>query len=212
MWPRFLMLLIPLLAHDAAREAKAQAGLASPMVNTAIYREGQVRRSSAHFADWTLVCDEIIALKQRFCSLRAKPSSNPYVAALSIDVSTGDNGRPAALLHLPLAVSVAFGVEVAVDSRSNAGLWRKSRTPIKVEAARVAIDTCDEQECLAAWSLPASSIQALNASAGLHFTFCATQTDPLEFAVDLRRQSCRVKTLGFVSGLGFRDAIEASMR
>lgn len=200
-----------LLGPAAAVRADPAAvpSFASPMVDPSLFRDGAVRRSTGRFGFWTVTCDEVAGLNQRFCSLKAAAARNPYGQTVAVDVSTDDDGRPAALLHLPLAVSVPFGVRVATAPRVAApGRGRR----IAPTGRTVAIARCDARECLAVLSLAPSDLTALDGGAGLTLTTCATRPGGLEFATDLARSGCAVRLASPLSGAGFRAAVQASLR
>lgn len=202
---KFLSVCV-LLALGATAHADESAGLTSPMMNRAIFRDGQVQRLTGQFGAWTVVCDEIASLKQRYCSLRSSTLRTSDGRGTVVDVSTGDDGKPAALLHLPVAVSVAFGVSVDAGTVAVKG----SRT---AKAQRkLTIVTCNDKECLAVWNLRAPDIQALNTGSGVTFTVCTTRPGNLEFATDLRQKSCAAKMAGLLPSTGFKEAIQASVR
>lgn len=209
---RALLTVLALLRAGAAwAEPAAATAFASPMVDLSLYRDGAVHRLSGRFAAWTVTCDEIAGLGRRFCSLKAAAIRPGDGRTVPVDVSTGDDGRPAALLHLPLAVSIPFGVRVApADPPPATG-------PHGGKAARsrsrtVAIASCDGRECLAVWSLAPADLRSLDAGVGLTLTYCAARPGALEFAPDLDRRGCGVVLATVLSGLGFRDAVQASLK
>ena len=193
-----------LVLGTAAHADEIDSGLASPMMNRAIFRDGQVQRLTGQFGAWTVVCDEVTSLKQRYCSLRASTLRTSDGRSAVVDVSTGDDGKPAALLHLPVAVAVAFGV--SVDAAP--GEVRSARTAKAQQ--KLTIATCNGRECLAVWNLRALDIQALNTGSGVTLTFCTPRAGKLEFATDLRQKSCAAKMAGLLPSAGFKEAIQAS--
>ena len=201
---KFLMVCAALALATTASADEIDAGLTSPMMNRAIFRDGQVQRFTGQYGAWTVVCDEVASLKQRYCSLRSSTLQTSDGRAAVVDISTGDDGKPAALLHLPVAVSVAFGVSVDAEIAAVKG---RSKTQAQ---QKLIIATCNGRECLAVWNLRAVDIQALNAGGGVTITVCTTNPGKLEFATDLRQKSCANKMAGLLPSKGFHEAVQAS--
>lgn len=208
---RALLVSVALLGPMPARADPAASAFASPMVDLSLYRDGAVHRLSGRFGTWTVTCDEIARLGRRFCSLKAAAARDGDGRTVTVDVSTGDDGRPAALLHLPLAVSIPFGVRVAFPGPGPALQPRGTKAGRATERT-IPIASCDGRECLAVWSLGPADLGSLDAGAGLTFTYCTAVPGALEFATDLNRRGCGVRRAATLSGLGFRDAVQASMK
>lgn len=199
--------LSALVLAGAAQGSAFGSSLSSPMVDRAIYRPGAITRFTGRFGSWTVVCDEIKDLKQRFCSLKSATSPNPHGQVIRLDVSTGDDGRPAALIHLPIAVSLPFGVRVAPAKPA-----KGSASRLEPKGRSLAIVNCTGRECLAIWDLAAADLRSLSSGQGLSLTICSMRPGRVEFAPDLGRRVCEVKLASLLSGAGFQDAVQASMR
>lgn len=126
---------------------------------------------------------------------------------LYIDVSTGDNGAPAALIHLPLGISLSYGIAIkAIDRKLDA-----KRAPAG-KAHRLDIVDCGPTECLAVWTLNRSDIASLLDGHDMGIDMCSPGGASLVFETDLRGTSCRRKIFAEISALGFREAVQASVR
>ena len=190
---RRLTLVLAVLAGSAGTLAQAAELLASAPIDTAMFRDGEVQRSATPYGRWTLVCDAIPRLGRRFCSLRAA-STALGAGRLDLTVSTGDDGRPAALLHLPLGLSLPFGVHVKA-----AGQGGSER--------RIPIALCSATACEAAWSLGAGDIAALHTGPGLKIV-----VQGWRFAVPGRHDPAPVPVAASIDGDGFKEAVAASLR
>lgn len=171
------------------------ASLASAPIDAALFRDGEVHRSQAAYDRWTLVCDAIPRLGHRFCSLKAAPATLG-TATLDLTVSTGDDGRPAALVRLPFGLSLPFGVRV------------KALGPGAAEAERrIGVALCSAASCEAVWTLSAGDLAALKSGAGLRLT-----VQGWRFAPGAGRGATPRPATTTVGGSGFAAAIAASLR
>ena len=185
-------LLAGALVAAASGIAAAQPLLASAPVDASVFRDGEVQRSAKLFGRWILVCDSIARLGHKFCSLRSAPVQFAG-AAVDLLVSTGDDGRPAALMRLP------FGVWLP------AGLTVDPLGPGHAAARRVPVAMCGSAGCEAVWTLTAAEITALRTGSGLRLSARLGQSGiasgRLPFAVAVT-----------VPAHGFAEAVTASLR
>ena len=186
-------LVLVVLAMSAGTLAQSAELLASAPIDTAVFRDGEVQRSATPYGSWTLVCDAIPRLGRRFCSLRSTPAALD-AGTLDLTVSTGDDGRPAVLLHLPLGLSLPFGVHVKA-----AGQGGPER--------RIPIALCSATACEAVWSLGAGDLAALRAGPGLKII-----VQGWRFAVPGRHDPAPAPAVAMIGGDGFTEAVAASLR
>ena len=179
----------------AGRDAMAGNVLASAPIDTAMFRDGEVRRTADPYAAWTLVCDAIPRLGQRFCSLSAAPVALG-AASVALTVSTGDDGRPAALLRLPLGLSLPFGVHI---KPLGSGRGEPER--------RVPVALCSAASCEAVWSLGPGDIAALRTGSGLRISVRTWR-----FGLPGRHDAGDAPLTATIDGHGFAEAVAASLR
>ena len=144
-------LLFPLAFLACAAPAAAQQAnaLASAPVDVTLFREGEVLRSNRVFGAWTLTCDEIPRMHQRYCSLAAPVLDAKGRSAATLVVSTGDDGRPAALLQTPLGVGLGLGAQFSITPGGLAGAVNgKGPRERHIDFVR-----CDRASCAAVWTL-----------------------------------------------------------
>ncbi len=190
----------------------APAGmLSSPMVDTTMYREGEVKRLSGVFGDWHVVCDEITRLRQRFCSLKTGLVSTEFGTVGAVDMSTGDDGRPVALLHLPLGVVVPSGVEVLMTSKAAPSNKARRGETRPLQPRRVAIAVCDSTQCLAIWNLNAAEMAALQGTDKLHLRYRLIRSFTAA-PVSLVPTSGQTQVEATISPVGFASAIKATLQ
>ena len=208
------------VAQQSGPAAPGSVPFTSPAIDHTIYRDGEVRRSAETFAAWQLVCDEIARLRQRFCSLRtiARDASGAPVAALT--VSTGEDGRPAALLRVPDHIAAGTTVDVLLRAPETAHP-ATAHTPSKRQSgsgrsetdrpSRLRPAACSDGACTLVWSLTAPQITALNSNAGLWLRYTAVLplgelTNP---ALTLDRTTRAISAS--IDAAGFAAAVEASL-
>jgi invasion protein IalB len=218
----FLFCLAVLLSAPVPSHAqRGQAGpsaFATEAIDRSVFKEGEVRRLEGHFRSWRVVCDEVIRLKQRFCSLSAMGADAAGRPVAGLIVSTSDEGRPAALIHLQHGVALNRGLEVlAGPPAGDASL--KEKVPDKEQRAakpkekagaalKLAFPSCDAQGCMTLWNLTPAQIGALQAGNTLRIRFSMVPARNFWLTPSAGRQASPV---GIVAGgAGFGDAIRAS--
>ena len=177
--------------------------------NSTIDIVGRLDRLTTHHATWTVVCDEIARLKQRFCSLRT-PIRHPNgeLAAL-LTISTGQDGRPAALLKIAAALVAAGQVANTPTSIRPAA---PAQNPKPLPTQRIKPVTCDMAVCTNIWSLTADQIGALNTGAGLHLVATPAAAASSLVTLALTKQPA-AKAIEFdIPAAGFADAVAVSMK
>ncbi len=191
-------------APTAGRAQEAGPGLTSAPYDLSLFRDGETRRMRARYGRWTAVCDEIIRLRSRYCSLSAPVADAAGAAVARLDVSTDDAGRPAALLHLPLGTLFDRPVTLAPARPGRAPLPRTPPAPRTLRAAR-----CDAADCAAVWSLDASDFDALKRGG---FALSYRRTARLDVPGAWLRPPDVETVTGLVPADGFAEAVAASLR
>jgi invasion protein IalB len=183
------LLVAAVLLASPARAAEAAPLLASAPVDATVFRDGEVRRTAEPFGRWTLVCDGIPRLGHKFCSLRSD-TVELGGAPVSLLVSTGDDGRPAALLRLPFGLSLPYGLQVTPLG------------PSRAIPRRVPVAVCSAGGCEAVWTLGPDEIAALRSGAGLRVAVRGWRFDG----------PAPAPVAAIVAGNGFAGAVAASLR
>ena len=201
----WLLVVSPTIGH-----AGTSTVLTSPMVDPTLYRDGEVKRLSGAFGPWQVVCDEISRLKQRYCSLKTAILTDGGTVAGRLDMSTGDDGQPVALMHLPLGLLVRSGVEVVfVDPAAPPKAARPATRP--TPARHLNIVTCDGRECLALWTLAADEVQRLQQVTRLDVRYRLARGELTEPFAPNRPDRETIVT-GHIAADGYTSAIRASLR
>ena len=201
-----------LVVQTGISHVEASAGvLSSPMVDTTMYRDGEVKRLSGIFGDWRVVCDEISRLKQRFCSLKTGIVSSDARIVGVIDMSTGDNGRPVALIHLPLGVLVPSGVEVSLADAATSSKKGNRGERRAFQSHRLAITACDPSQCLAVWTLDGAELAALQGIGKLRLRY-KTVSSVTAMPLSLVPLYSQTSVEASISSAGFALAVKASLQ
>lgn len=193
-----------------AATAPARAGDAAPALTSApydlsLFREGETRRMRARYGRWTVVCDEIIRLRSRYCSLSAPVTGAAGGAVALLDVSTDDAGRPAALLHLPLGMLLDRPLTLGpAHPGLGAAHPGQGTAPRALRATR-----CDASGCAAVWAPDAADFAALKRD-GLALAY--SRTARLAGPGAWLRPADIDTVTGVVPAEGFAEAVAASMR
>jgi hypothetical protein len=170
--------------------------LTSRAIDPTLFRDGAIARFSGVAGAWGYVCDDVAGLKQRFCSLRADLRDASGVPVGVLIVSTGEDGRPAALLKIkadtfgPDGIAIMPGKPVAVvapKSGGKSGALPKASVPSRIYPA-----ACTQTLCQLVWTLLPTQIEALRTGAGWQL-----KGTPLDATV---------------SGEGFAAAVDASLK
>ncbi|MEQ1694677.1 MAG: hypothetical protein ABL901_02450 [Hyphomicrobiaceae bacterium] len=203
----------------ALAQAPGGDGLTSVAIDPSLFREGAIKRFSGTHEAWNYVCDEVAKMKKRFCSLRTavKDGSGRVVAALT--VSTGEDGRPAALLKMAAASFNEAGIEVSVVAEgagaaagaagvTKAAAKGKSKAPAVTKVYPAA---CTGLVCQMVWTLPADQIAALSAGSGLQLRYTTPAPGVSSLAGALKGGAPQPVVVA-VPGKGFAAAVDASVK
>ena len=204
-----LALLATLLTTAWAPPASAQmsTGVTSPAFDSKVYNPDAVAQSRKDFGHWTLVCADIQGLNRRFCNVTSLASAPDGKFFVAIVVSTTDDGKPAAILRMPLLVSLREGVEVATSAASAA----KTKTKLaKAANRRVDFVNCEQQLCTSILPLAPTDLAALVGRGHMNLRVHVLVNDASIQTASLLPTS---KPLDVVfDGTGFAEALQASQK
>ncbi len=213
-----LAALTPVPAPLRAQPAQAgPSAFATEAIDRGVFKEGEVRRLEGRFRSWRIVCDEVVRLKQRFCSLSTIGADAAGRPVAGLIVSTSDEGRPAALIHLPHGVALSQGVEVVAGPPAGSAALREKAPgggksagkPRRSEAAlKLAFPSCDAQGCMTLWNLTPAQIGALQAGGTLRIRYSMLPARSFWLTPRAARPPSPMGIV--VDGAGFADAIRAS--
>ena len=200
---------------SSAQTAGEPAPATSVAIDPTLYREGAIKRFSGERGQWNYVCDEVIKLKQRFCSLRTSARTPDGETVAGLTVSTGQDGRPAALLKMAAHTVSKNGIEVAALPAAPLAAApvpgkTAARTKEKTQAVqRVYPASCADGVCQLIWTLAAEQIAALNSGLGLKVRSALPSTAS-SLAAALKQGEA--KALEFtIAADGFAAAVDASV-
>ena len=169
------LIIFVLLLLQTSELATAQSSdpFQTPAIDRDLFREGEVRHLRGVYKEWLSVCDEVPRLKQRFCSLYGKGRSLEGRILLGIVVTTSDDGRPAAMLKMPLGIRLSSDVEVSIG---NSGSLKTTKGLAKADTlTRLRIVRFDLNYCMTLWQLTPLQIAALSGHGALRISFKVPQ-------------------------------------
>ena len=211
------VILILFIGIVTAVAQTRSSSLTSVPIDPELFRDGAIKRFIGTRDAWSYVCDEVAKMKKRFCSLRTKlvGADGKVVAALTI--STGEDGRPAALLRMGAASFNETGIDVSANAAQPAGPGKtadKNKAGIKEKPpaiTRLYPAACEAEICQMIWTLPQDHIAALNAGAGLRLRFTAPAAGVSQLASALSANKSKLVDV-VIQGRGFAAALEASLK
>lgn len=204
---RFFALAFLLDPVAACRAIAADAELASPAIDASMFRDGEVKRGIAEFGAWSTVCDEVARLRQRFCSLKARIHDPGGRMIAEMIVSTGDNGCPAAMLHIGAGVHIGSGAKLWLEPVQLKGAKKAVAKP----ARQLYFISCEVRFCTAVWSLAGEDIAALNAGASVRLR--VVQVKPFgPLTASIASPERLIALDGAAEGGGFAQAIASTLK
>ena len=186
----------------ASATAEMNASVTSPAFDAKIYKADAVKNTTKTFANWSLICADVRDLSRRFCNLSSiakSPGDNFFVA---IVVSTTDEGKPAALVRVPLSISLREGVDVSSVSSG------KKAKPSFAGARHVDFATCENQICTSVVLLKPTDLATLSARGGLHLRLHVLTDESPILTASLMPKSRGLDVV--FDGTGFAEALQAS--
>ena len=195
----------------AAMAQSNPAAIASAPIDPAIFRDGEVRRLTGAFGVWNVVCDEVIRQSRRYCSLKAQLTGQESRAHITI--STGDDGRPAAILLVPhgIVLSRPIVLRFAAGASPKTLANRASPQHLILYQRPLRMLNCSREACQIVWTLHPAELMHLRRGDHLSLGYfiwrrqkgiSATLDDPRTHAGS---------TLG-VTGKGFAEAVQAALK
>ena len=221
---RLLMLVMWLTATPGVAQTLSKDALTSIAIDPALFREGAIKRFSGTYEAWNYVCDEVAKMKKRFCSLRTTVKDGEGKVLAAVTISTGEDGRPAALLRMAATSFDERGIEVwSKDQTASAGLKPiaaetkdKTKPSVKTStkvpvAMKLYPAACEGDVCQMVWTLSPDQIGALSSGAGLGLRYTTPTPGISSLAAGLTGSRGRpVEVL--VGAAGFAAAVEASVK
>lgn len=159
------------LAVAACAGAAPAAELASAPVDRSLFRDGEVTNTDTVHGRWSVACEEVTRLHLRYCSLRTVVLDDRGSTAARLTVSTGDDGKPAALVDLPLGVRISSGVSIELGGGLAPPVRKRQAGSAGPGQHVLQIVECDRRACYAVWNLRAEELQLLNAGAAMYLAY-----------------------------------------
>lgn len=122
--------------------AWSQNELASPAIDTTIFKDGAVSLREFGFGKWHAKCQEILKIKKRVCNLLSNIYESDDIVVGSVLIATLDNGLPAVVLAF--APSKSKGEDISIDASD---ILRVDGKLVKVSYANVLKNTICDAGC-----------------------------------------------------------------
>jgi len=87
--------------------AAAQSAIATPAIDSSLFKDGAVEQKEATYGAWHLKCQQIVKMKRRVCNLLSSVLDKDGKQVGSVLLATDDTGNP--------AMMIAFGWPVRLD-------------------------------------------------------------------------------------------------
>ena len=202
-----MALAIGLFWTGETNSAKAQlsTGNTSPAFDTKLYNPDAVAQSHKKFGHWNLVCAELTGLKRRFCNLTSLAAAADGKFYVAIVVSTTDDGKPAALLRMPLMVSLREGVDIVTTSLP--GAKGKAKTA-KAKKRHVDFASCEQQVCTTILPLQLADLATLSGRGSMNLRVFVLANSAANQVASLLPPSQPIEVV--FDGSGFAEALQAS--
>ncbi len=204
-----MALPIGLLLMSFVNSAKAQlsTGSTSPAFDTKLYNPDAVAQSRKEFGHWTLVCAELAGLNRRFCNLTSLAAAADGRFFVSIVVSTTDDGKPAAVLRMPLLASLREGIEVVTKAVRPEKAKDKFAKTVK---RHIDFVSCEQQICTSILPLQIADLAVLSGRGSMNLRVHVLASGAEDQPASLLPPS---KALNVVfDGAGFAEALQASQK
>ena len=185
--------------------------LTSAAIDPGLFREGAIQRFTGSVGAWGFVCDEVKQLKQRFCSLRSAVKDRDGTVIADLTVSTGEDGRPAALLKMAADRITEDGISIIPRPAAGAkGSAAKMKGPVPYKVYPAA---CDRGVCQLIWSLTGEHIVALNTGAGLTLRYGMRDRAVSALAAGMKPGQAATRMVEeTIDATGFAEALNASLQ
>ncbi|WP_449410902.1 hypothetical protein [Methylobacterium komagatae] len=185
-------------------ECLAQSAVATPAIDTSIFKDGAVEDKHFRFYDWAASCRQIVKIKKRVCNLLSNVVNYRGNAEGSVIIASTDTGIPA--MMIALSHDLTEGKPIAVRASS---IGRVDGKVVKVEFETTTRPMICDTSCKYMFPLDSRLIFILNAGDAVSIASPA-QDEPKEKPRNDRPKQL-IKSFT-ISGRGFADALSQSTK
>ncbi len=97
-------------------EGLAQTAVATPAIDTSIFKDGAVEDKKFKFDDWSANCRQIVKIKKRVCNLLSSVVDYRGDIGGSVIIASTDTGIPAMMIALPFEMAQEKPIAVRASS------------------------------------------------------------------------------------------------
>lgn len=200
----FIGLLATVMAVALSDAALAQATVATPAIDTSIFKEGAVEDRDFQFDDWHAKCRQIVKIKKRVCNLLSSLTDNLGQIGGSVIIASTDSGIPAMLIALPREITQEKPIAVASNTIS-----KVDGKAVKIEFANTVSPMICDTSCKYMFPLDSRLVFILNAGEGMAVTAPAQVQVGKKYSKDNPKSLSKPYT---ISGRGFAQALVESTK
>lgn len=189
---------------DCGNKSFAQSSVATPAIDTSIFKDGAVEDKNFKFKDWAASCRQIVKIKKRVCNLLSNVVSYSGKAEGSVIIASTDTGIPAMMIALPHELTE--GKPIAVRASS---IGKVDGKVVKVEFETTTQPMICDTSCKYMFPLDSRLIFILNAGETVSLASPVLEEPKENFRKDRPRQLIRYFA---ISGRGFAEALSESTK
>ena len=184
-------------------EALAQESVATPALDTSIFKDGEVESKSFGSGEWYAKCQQIVKIRRRICNLLSSVSDNSGKLIGSVIIATTDAGIPAMMISIPSEISLKREISVY-----GSHLSQVDGKVVKVEFAQAVNAMICDSTCKYMFPLDPRVVFILNAGEGLKIS-----SAPMESGAQNKKKkpvTVAVASNMIINGNGFAEVLAKS--
>lgn len=182
----------------------------APAINPGVFREDAVSRVRGQNGTWFYVCDIIVAMNRRFCSLSVAGISAADRQETKLTVSTTESGQPGAILYLPHGIDMSKPVffEIAgKQTKSQSKSQTKENTKKQGAGKKLRLLVCGNNGCQTVFPLTGVDVANLRNGGLIQVRY----TKLLSFFLPNQMNNPSEEVTIPIKNAGFVEALNATM-
>ncbi len=185
-------------------EGLAQTAVATPAIDTSIFKDGAVEDKKFKFDDWSANCRQIVKIKKRVCNLLSSVVDYRGDIGGSVIIASTDTGIPAMMIALPFEMAQEKPIAVRASS-----IGKVDGKVVKVEFETTSRPMICDTSCKYMFPLDSRLVFILNAGETISIASPAPEGATVRLRNDKPNQLIKSLT---ISGRGFAEALTESTK
>lgn len=182
----------------------AQTVVATPAIDTSIFKDGAVEDKNFKFQDWAANCRQIVKIKKRVCNLLSNAVDYRGNLGGSVVIASTDTGIPAMMITLPHDLAQEKPIAVRASS-----IGKVDGKVVKVEFETTTRPMICDTSCKYMFPLDSRLVFILNAGETVSIASPAPEGPKGKLRNDRPGQLVKFLT---ISGRGFAEALTESTK